>query len=47
MTEALEIVVGLDVSNAVLDVNAVPLTQAWRFPNVSDPLTAFWLRRCP
>ncbi len=33
MTEALEIFVGLDVSKAVLDVKAVPITQAWRFPN--------------
>src|SRR5512139_2771069 len=33
MTEALEIFVGLDVSKAVLDVKAVPTTQAWRFPN--------------
>src|SRR5512143_722015 len=35
MTEPLEIFVGLDVSKAVLDVKAVPVTQAWRFPN--DP----------
>ena len=33
MTEAPEIFVGLDVSKAVLDVKAVPVTQAWRFPN--------------
>ncbi|HYQ92327.1 MAG TPA: IS110 family transposase [Candidatus Competibacteraceae bacterium] len=33
MTAALEIFVGLDVSKAVLDVKAVPTTQAWRFPN--------------
>src|SRR5512143_1888606 len=33
MTEALEIFVGLDVSKAVLDGKAVPIMQAWRFPN--------------
>src|SRR5512143_2678528 len=33
MTAAREIFVGLDVSKAVLDVKAVPTTQAWRFPN--------------
>lgn len=33
MTDAPELFVGLDVSKAVLDVKAVPVTQAWRFPN--------------
>src|SRR5512139_3874794 len=33
MAESLEIFVGLDVSKAVLDVKAVPVTQAWRFSN--------------
>src|SRR5512143_2689381 len=33
MAEALEIFVGLDVSKAVLDVKAVPVTQAWCFSN--------------
>src|SRR5512135_3354823 len=35
MTEALEIFVGLDVCKALLDVKAVPLAQAWRFPNAA------------
>src|SRR5512143_1268779 len=33
MAEALEIFVGLDVSKAVLDAKAVPVTQAWCFSN--------------
>ena len=33
MAEALDIFVGLDVSKAVLDAKAVPVTQAWCFSN--------------
>lgn len=35
MTEAVDIVVGIDVSKAVLDVKAIPVNQAWRVAN--DP----------
>jgi transposase len=33
MAELVEIVVGIDVSKAILDVKAIPVTQAWCFAN--------------